>query len=149
LSGATFDSDEVTAYRDRINAAFRSGDFAQAAEEFVVAWCDGPRRSPDETPPAVRSRVLTMALATLSPHRDRGRGRELDPPAMERLAEVSAPTLAILGELDMPDIAAIVARIEAELPNARVEHIPGAAHMVNMERPEEVTGLIRRFLAEQ
>ena len=149
VSGTSFDSPESKAYLERIRAAFGRADFTQAAEEFVIAWCDGPHRSPEETPPAVRSRIQAMARAKLRPGRDQGQGFELDPPAMERFGEVRAPTLAILGELDMPDIHRIVERIGAEVPGARVERIGGAAHMVNLEYPEEVNELVLGFLREQ
>lgn len=146
ISGFPFDSEETTAYMQRIGAAFGRGDFPQAAEEFVQAWCDGPKRSPEQTPPSIRQKVKSMAIATVRPDRDLAQGMELEPPAMGRLGEVRCPTLAVLGELDMPEIHSIVEKIQAEVPGARVERIPGAAHMVNMEEPERVGRLMEDFI---
>ena len=133
----------------RIGAAWGSGDFAQAAEEFVRAWTDGPRRAPEQVPPAVRQKVKRMALETVRPDRDLGQGIELDPPAVGRLGEIRAPTLAILGELDMPAIHEIVRLIGEQVPGARIVTVAGAAHMVNMERREEFDRLVLAFLRDR
>lgn len=147
LSGMRFESEEFARHLEAIRDAYGRSDFAQAAEEFVRGWCDGPRRSPEETPPEVRGPIKAMALQIIRPGRDLGRGGELEPPAISRLAEIQAPVLVLEGGIDMPDIHAAVARIEREVPGARVVRLPGAAHMVNMEEPAAVNGEIRGFLA--
>lgn len=149
LSGYRFDAPEEQASNQAIAAAWMAGDFAQAAEEFVRAWCDGPYRTPEQTPPAVRESVKAMALENLRPHREAGRGVELYPPAIMRLGEVRAPTLAVLGERDMPGILTIVGRIAAEVPGARVERFPAGAHMVNLEEPAEFNRIVEAFLQTQ
>jgi 3-oxoadipate enol-lactonase len=149
LSGYPFETPEDQAYLQKVRAAWMAGDWAQAAEEFVRAWCDGPRRSPDETDPDVRRLVKAMALETMRPDRYAGGGRELDPPAVDRLAELSVPTLAIVGELDMPSIHEIVGMIADRVPGARRVDVPGVAHMVNLERPGRFGEILRGFLAER
>jgi pimeloyl-ACP methyl ester carboxylesterase len=149
ISGYGFNAPEEQEYMQRISAAWRSGDFAQAAEEFVRAWADGPRRTPEQVPPAVRQKIKRIALETVRPDRDLGQGAELDPPAAGRLNEIRAPTLAILGELDMPGIREIVRMIGERVPGARVVTIDGAAHMVNMERREEFDRLVIEFLRDR
>ena len=146
ISGFEFNTPEDRAYIERIRAAFMQADFTKAAEEFVHAWCDGPKRTPEETPADVRARVKAMAVEIIRPDRDMGQGVELDPPAVARLGEVRAPTLAILGTLDMPSIHTIVQMIGDTVPGARVERIEGAAHMVNMEEPERVNRLLLDFI---
>ncbi len=148
LSGYPFATPEDQAYLQRIRAAWSAGDFAAAAEEFVRAWCDGPEREPEAVDPAVRGLVEAIALQTVRPDRDLGRGRDLEPPATERLAELSVPTLAILGELDMPSIHEIVGMIAEQVPGARRVVVPGVAHMVNLERPDDLAVILRDFLAE-
>jgi pimeloyl-ACP methyl ester carboxylesterase len=149
VSGYHFAAPEEQACNQRLAAAWMAGDFAQAAEEFVRGWCDGPQRTPEQTPPAVREFVKAMALANLRPDRDGGRGVELYPPAFGRLGEIRAPTLAFLGERDMPGIHTIVAKIAEQVPGARVERFPEAAHMVNLEEPAEFTRIVEAFLQTQ
>jgi pimeloyl-ACP methyl ester carboxylesterase len=71
---------------------------------------------------------------------------ELDPPALNRLDEIKAPLLAIVGDLDMPDILDIVNRVDKHAENSRKEIIYGAAHMINMEKPELFNKLVLDFL---
>jgi pimeloyl-ACP methyl ester carboxylesterase len=73
-------------------------------------------------------------------------GRELNPPAAKRLAEIHVPTLVIIGQRDVPDIQAIGKLLEKDVPHARKVMIAGAGHMVNMERPQEFNQVVRSFL---
>jgi 3-oxoadipate enol-lactonase len=70
----------------------------------------------------------------------------LDPPAAQRVAELSMPLLAIIGEEDLPDFQAITDLICAQAPQASKVTIPKAGHMANMEAAEEVTRHLVAFL---
>ena len=63
-----------------------------------------------------------------------------------RLAEIRAPVLVLVGSRDVPDIQAIVKRIEKDVPHARKVVIRDAGHMVNMEKPEEFNREVLEFL---
>lgn len=71
------------------------------------------------------------------------------PPAAERLAEIHAPTLAIVGERDLADFHAIAGLIERDVPGARRVVVSGAGHVVNMEASERFNALVIEFLAEK
>ena len=121
-------------------------DAEQAAEYMQRMWTDGPYRTPEETDPDVREFVRSMLLETyqregVPPHSARP-----DPPALERLSEIHAPTLAIVGDMDMPDILTIVDLLKGEVEGAKVEVIPGVAHMVNLEKPEEFNEIALDYL---
>jgi pimeloyl-ACP methyl ester carboxylesterase len=72
--------------------------------------------------------------------------RSPKPPAAKRLAEIAVPTLAILGDRDMPSLRATVEAIATTVPGARKVVIAGAGHMVSMERPEEFNRETLAFL---
>jgi pimeloyl-ACP methyl ester carboxylesterase len=72
----------------------------------------------------------------------------LDPPAHERLADVRAPTLVVTGDEDVSDIHRIADRLVAGIPGARRATIAKAAHLPNLERPDEFDRLVLGFLAE-
>ena len=69
-----------------------------------------------------------------------------DPPPAERLGEIRAPTLAIIGERDLPDFHAIAGMIEGAVAGARRVVLAGVGHMVNMEAPERFNALALDFL---
>jgi pimeloyl-ACP methyl ester carboxylesterase len=66
----------------------------------------------------------------------------------QRLGEITAPTLVLVGEEDVPDIRAIADRLARGIPGAHFETIPNTAHVPSMERPEEFDRLVLGFLAE-
>lgn len=128
-------------------AALERGDLDQAAWLNVRFWLDGPTRGPEAVDESLRRRVFEMQRRAL----------ELDNPAAEggwlvsdrhlRLAEVHAPTLVVVGELDQPDFARIARHLGERLPNARAEILPGVAHLPPMEAPEAFSRLVLDFLA--
>jgi 3-oxoadipate enol-lactonase len=73
--------------------------------------------------------------------------RDLDPPPAERLREIHAPMLAIVGERDLPDFHAIAGLIQRDVLGARRVLLPGVGHVVNMEAPEQFNQLVIDFLA--
>lgn len=74
--------------------------------------------------------------------------RSLDPPATERLEEISIPTLIIVGERDLPDFHTIADTLEQKIQNARKITLQGVGHMSSMEAPEEFNEAVLSFLAD-
>jgi 3-oxoadipate enol-lactonase len=70
------------------------------------------------------------------------------PPDHERLGEIQAPTLVVVGEHDLPDFQQIADLLAAGIPGARKAVIPGAGHLAPMERPEAFAAELRRFHQE-
>lgn len=68
---------------------------------------------------------------------------------MDRLEEVLAPSLVIVGDSDQPRTLAAADLLARELPNARKVRMTGVAHLPNMERPDEFNRLVLDFLEEQ
>ncbi|UCC41286.1 MAG: alpha/beta hydrolase [Candidatus Aminicenantes bacterium] len=146
VSGYSFDSQECQEFNKKYMAAYQSGSFEKMAESFLQGWTDGPYRKPSEVDPKVRNKTKQMAL---DHERHNGSGvkmGELDPPALNRLDEIKAPTLAIAGNLDMPDILDIVNRVDKHAKNSQKEIIHGAAHMINLEKPVAFNKLVLDFL---
>ena len=124
----------------------RAGD----AEGAMDLWLKHPMMAPAMRRPAVAARIREIANANLQVWRNLSVGERVPrPPAIERLATIKHPTLVIVGELDVADIQTIVKLIAKEIPNARVETIPDAAHMPNMEDPQRVNRLLLAFLTSK
>jgi pimeloyl-ACP methyl ester carboxylesterase len=68
------------------------------------------------------------------------------PSVFERLEGITASTLAVLGEWDLPDFHAIADAIASRMPNARKVVIAGAGHMSNMEQPNVFNSAVLNFL---
>lgn len=73
-------------------------------------------------------------------------GMALRPDSTPQLKEIGCPTLVIVGEHDIatpPEDARFMAD---QIPNARLQVIPSAGHLSNLEQPEPFTDAIRSFL---
>jgi pimeloyl-ACP methyl ester carboxylesterase len=73
---------------------------------------------------------------------------ELDPPAIGRLNEVTAPTLVVIGDEDVPSVFDNVELIMDSIKGARKAVIHDAAHLPNLEHPEEFNRIVLDFLLE-
>jgi 3-oxoadipate enol-lactonase len=131
---------------DRVNELYEAGDIPGAVEYELKMWVDGPDREPDVVDPEVRERVRDMNAALFA--RDDVDGEEipLDPPAAERLAEISAATLIVYGDKDVIDVREAAGPLAAAIPGARLAVIPDAAHLPQMERPEVFNKIVLGFL---
>jgi 3-oxoadipate enol-lactonase len=99
--------------------------------------------------PEIAPRIRELSLANAGAFLRASMGQELEPPAWRRLRELRAPTLAVVGTNDDPDIRTIVDSIAAQAPQARKVVLPGAGHMLNLERPREVMRAVLAFLAQR
>jgi pimeloyl-ACP methyl ester carboxylesterase len=68
---------------------------------------------------------------------------------LDRLGEVKAPTLVIVGEQDLLTPPWICREVADRIPGAQFEMITGdgSSHVVPIERPDEFNNLVARFLA--
>lgn len=131
-----------------VDALWEAGDLEGANELEVQMWVDGPSRAPGDVDPAVRERVSEMnaALLARAAEAEQAEEREIEPHAHARLAEIRVPTLAVVGELDQPDVIASNDRLIAGVPDVRRATIPHAAHLPSMERPDEFNRIVRDFI---
>jgi pimeloyl-ACP methyl ester carboxylesterase len=58
------------------------------------------------------------------------------------------PALVVAGEQDMPCFLEMAETLARGIPGAEHTLIPGAGHMVNLERPAEANALLTRFLKQ-
>ncbi|MFC2163849.1 alpha/beta fold hydrolase [Acidobacteriota bacterium] len=145
-SGYEFKSDVFQKNNEKLEKAFSQGDINMAIEYFQRAWTDGPYRKPSEVDQAVREKVRNMALYTFEDWESQSIMTELEPPAIGRLDEIQAPTLAVVGDLDMPGILEIVDLVMTKVPGAKKVIVPAVAHMVNMEKPKVFNDAVLAFL---
>jgi pimeloyl-ACP methyl ester carboxylesterase len=66
----------------------------------------------------------------------------------ERVNEISKPTLVICGSEDQLTPLRNSQFLAGAIPNAQLEVIPDAGHMVMLEKPKEVVAILERFLAK-
>jgi 3-oxoadipate enol-lactonase len=65
---------------------------------------------------------------------------------LDRLGELRAPTLVVVGELDEETPLSYAELIAERIRGASLEIIPGAGHITNLEAPEAVNAALRAHL---
>ncbi|WP_354687466.1 3-oxoadipate enol-lactonase [Cupriavidus necator] len=129
-------------WHNRIGQAEAHG-MAGMAEATLDRWLTEPFRAshPDEV-----SRIRDMLMATPV------RGYVGVAQAIMAfdlggaLSRIHCPTLVVAGELDQGAPVSMAQSIASAIPGARLEVLPGAAHLVNVEQPERFHAILDAFL---
>jgi pimeloyl-ACP methyl ester carboxylesterase len=113
------------------------------------SWLAHPLFVPAQRQPAVAARLVQIIEDYSGWHFiNHNHEHDLNPPAAKRLHEITVPTLAIVGEYDIPDFLNTTDLIVQEVPQAQKIIIPNVGHMSNMEAPEAVNRAIYEFFKE-
>lgn len=143
---------EVTPDLGAFLAAERSAladhDLDRAVEANLDWWVDGPQRDASVVDPTVREPVRRMQrrVFEVTAGWDDVEEQEFDPPALDRLTEIQAPTLVLVGELDLQAIHDAARRVIDAIATARRVVWPDTAHLPSMEHPDDFLGLLRDWL---
>ena len=135
-------SAEMERFDEEETEAVKSGDLDRAAALNVELWVGA-------ADPAVRELVATMqrrAFEIPVPEPEPSSPPPLDPPASERLREIGAPTLVVVGDRDLDDIKQIADVLAAGIPGARKVTMPDTAHLPPLEHPQEFNRILLDFL---
>jgi 3-oxoadipate enol-lactonase len=122
-------------------------DAAAIADVDIRLWVDGPGQPPTRVPAVIREAIRAWDTPYYLPDHVDPRPIRLDPPAVERLAELRCPALAVAGALDLSEVAQAAHLLAAKAPDARAVILPDVAHMIGMEVPDTLAELIIDFLA--
>ena len=138
------DSAEGRAGREKTAAAAHANGAGAIADAMLPKML-APRTY--ETNPDLAHRVRAIMAGTsvagivgaLLGMRDR-------PDSTPLLAEVDQPVLVIHGAQDQLIPPSEAEAMYAAMPNSRLELVPGAGHLVNMEQPASFNAAVRTFL---
>jgi pimeloyl-ACP methyl ester carboxylesterase len=107
------------------DAAIEAGDLAAAVEANVRLWAPA---GDEEIVRANQRRALDLQLEA-----------KTEPEEMPvDLGRLGMPVTILVGDADLPDFGAIARHIAAEVPHAELHVLPGAGHLLALERPAEV-----------
>lgn len=128
-------------------AAEKAGDRRAMVEADARLWLDGPRRPAGYVKDPIRQLFFAMD-SNFDSDFEAAPIERLDPPAAERLHEITAPTLLVVGDEDAPPIFDAVDMLMEKVPHARKVVIHDAAHLPNLEHPDEFNRIVLEFLLE-
>lgn len=124
--------------------AFERGDLDMLNRVQAHEWLDGPRAQSGRVVGAARALFMDMnAIALAKPALTL---EERPPSAWQRVAEVGAPTLLLVGDEDFTALIDRHEHLSEEMPNAFAAVLEGVAHIPSIERPELVNSMLLEFL---
>jgi pimeloyl-ACP methyl ester carboxylesterase len=134
-------SPELQAFADAEEEAIEESRIADAVQVNVQMWAGG-------SSPAVQALVADMQRTAFELQlREGAEEVELDPPVSSRLAQIAVPATVAIGDRDVADFETVAQRLAAELPDARLERIADAGHLLALDQPAAVARLIAGHLA--
>jgi len=145
VSGSNLGAADATLFTE-IEEADKAGDMDAVNRAEVRLWVDGPQRREGSAPNAVRELVLDMNGRSLHTDWSSAESRPIARPAITRLGEITAPTLVIVGDHDLPHCLANADLITSKIAGSRKVIIKDAAHLPSLERPDEFNRIVLEFL---
>jgi pimeloyl-ACP methyl ester carboxylesterase len=121
------------------------------AAAMMGPWMDSPLWAGSLDDPEVRARLETIVrdfpgAEYLATERDRV---ERDWSVPDRLGEIEAPTLVMVGENEMPGFRGFAEEIADGIANARLEVLAGLGHLHLLQSPDVVAQIILDHLGER
>jgi len=138
------DPDERAARRQADDATARELE-RDGVERFIDRWLATPLMATLAASAQNRAERLTNTVDGLASSL-RLAGTGTTPPRWGELATLTAPTLIVVGSLDVK-FAALGQRLAAGIgPSATLAIVDGAGHAVHLERPEEFLTVVCHWL---
>jgi pimeloyl-ACP methyl ester carboxylesterase len=134
---------EVQVLSDASDEAWEREDVDEIDRIDALVWLDGPR-APERVQGEARDLFLEMNRTAIEAD-EPGERRE-DARAWDRLGEITVPTLLMIGDLDLQYLKDQAAHAATEMPDARLVHLPGVAHLPHLEADETTLDQIAAFV---
>lgn len=140
---APADTPVQTARRKGYLRLVEAGRFADVVEERIPILVHLARRGDTALTGAARAMATDTGAEVFLRQQRAIMGRVDSRPG---LSAIACPTLLVMGRQDAIVTEAHQDEVAAAIPGARLEIIEDCGHLSSLERPEAVSGLLRRFL---
>jgi pimeloyl-ACP methyl ester carboxylesterase len=128
-------------------AAFEAGDVPRVVQLDAEIWLGGHGRNLDQVEPALVDLFRDMDTKPATTESERNQHvHTLDPPTSERLDEIEAPTRAVVGAYDLPDLIDSANFLAERLDDRQAVVLEDAAHLPPLEVPEAFNTVLSSFL---
>lgn len=141
------DTDEGKAGRAALAAKLLAEGSSAAVSAFLPKLLgETTKREQQPLVARLRERILATSPQAIA---DALHGLAARVDSRPTLAQLSVPTLVLVGAEDVLTPPAEAEAMATAIPRARLEVVPRAGHLANLEQPEAVNAALRAFLARQ
>ena len=132
---------------EEAEAASEAGDVERVVELDAELWLAGPDRSIEDIDPDLVELFKDMDRKPVETESARSKHVETGSiQTNDRLDEIHAPTLVVVGMHEWPDLKESAQYLAEELSDGDAVVIDGAAHLPSLEQPERFNTALEGFL---
>ena len=135
--------DERAAVLDRLRTA--GDEFSASAAASLTRWYDGTEVDAELVRRTEQTLLANDPASFLHAYRVFATA---DAEVAVDLHRITVPALAVTGENDPGSTPEMTRRLAAALPDCRAVIVPGARHMLPVERPAELATCLTQFIGE-
>jgi pimeloyl-ACP methyl ester carboxylesterase len=144
IGGFAFKPEHAHLFSEAASAR-KAGDLDALNQAMLKLFLDGPKRPRGYVAEPLRKLFLEMNGRALRSDFEKA-PPEQDALAVRRLHEIAEPTLVVVGDQDVPTVLEAADLLMNSIPDVRKAVIHDAAHLPNLEHPEEFNRLVLDFL---
>jgi 3-oxoadipate enol-lactonase len=135
---------------ERTTRAYQIGA-REGVEKYFEAFMESDMLAGLRNRPKARAAMHTMMVDNFKAveYISKGWPQAPEPPTAERLAQIKAPTLVVVGSLDGKNLQNIADTLASKIPGARKVVIRGASHHPPVETPEEFNRVLLDYLGKR
>lgn len=132
---------------ERTTRAYQVGA-REGAEKYFEAFMESDLLAGIRNRPKARASMHRMMVDNFKAveYISKGWPQAPEPPTAERLAQIKAPTLVVIGSLDGKNLQNIADTLASKIPNARKVVIRDASHHPPVETPEAFNRVLLEYL---
>ena len=136
--------EEAASVQRRLDSA--RADFPASVEASIHRWYPAGSTVDQDTVAGTRTTLLANSVESYLHAYEVFATADAEIGA--ELGRITAPTLAVTGELDPGSTPEMTARLATAVPGAQAVVVPGARHMLPVEQPGELARTIHYFIEE-
>lgn len=133
---------------DGLDEAFSEQDWHRLSTLEVLLWAVGPSRAEEDVDPAFLATAQELNRVNVVHAEEDPTPIPLEPPAFDRVADITVPTLVTVGEHDVSGVLAEYEYLLSAIPTASGCTFRGTAHLPSVEQADDFNRVLTGWLAE-
>lgn len=133
---------------DLIDAAFAVEDWPLLTDLEVRLWSIGPTRDESTLDPDFVDLAYLLHRANLVHAGEKPKPIPLEPPAYDRVVDITVPTLVTVGDDDLSETLVAFEYLATSIPTADSVRFADTAHLPSVERAAEFNRVLADWLTE-
>jgi pimeloyl-ACP methyl ester carboxylesterase len=133
---------------DELDRLYEAREWDELARREVELWDFGPERKAADLDPAFVELAYALNAVNAAHGEEDPTPIPLEPPAYDRVVDIAAPALVMVGDHDLSPTLAQYEYLVTTIPGADGCRFPDSAHLPSVEQPADFERVLLEWLAE-